>query len=696
MSNQLTDEEIQYYIDNWGFNPNHVWNNNKKCYEEFYEFNHPLLSLDGLLKNLGVKIGARVIRLDREVQNRIVIKGLHESLINCVHTAVYQAPLGGISNLSSEEQEELAQSTEGKKINLPAIEHFTSLKSYVSGITEIGLETILNNYQTNENRITLGFNHLLITQLIKAITETLDEINGAYAKYAILTKKLLTSKELRTKITEDEITIEEAITLTIQEAYKELLINGWINKLKELMAITKMRPVVPEEIIQKAYEKLITNELISDFLELRAITQVKLRDKILQGIFIKYLEKGWINKFRKLREIIKVEPVILEETMQRISKKYLERGWLNKLKDLEEIIGEKTLIPDGVFQEGLKKLILNGYIKNAKNLSNWMGIKPTEELIQESYIKYLGKGWINEFKELEEITRIKPDKEIRKAYMELVQGKYMNYLRKGWINEFKKLKEAVDLEVDEEIVDEVGIKYLDEGWINKLKELMAIIRIKPVVHEETIQRIGMKYLGKGWINEFKELEEITRIKPTNETIQKIYVKYLESASHSNWWFKKFQELIETTMIEPNEEIRRMYNEAVQERYMKLLMGQVHELEELKRITGIEPIIKKEVMPGLQEKLKKLVKEGMTSTAGELISITGIKALIPEEDIQRIYKSLLQEGKVWFFSKLIKATNIKPSEEVVREGRLILQRRGLINALAQLNHLIESINVKTLN
>ena len=167
-----------YYRDMFGFDPDcdqhPLAEGSGFYYEEFFS-----LAKDPMLIQDGITIGARVISTDGKCLNRIIMRrGDIEASVDCVHTAIYSIPAGQLNDsyqmtTNLREIVEFAQTTEKREIYLPPEEHFAALKSYVAGIAEIGITTMLRTaYITVDDSFDIlpfGFNIQMQRQVISAI-----------------------------------------------------------------------------------------------------------------------------------------------------------------------------------------------------------------------------------------------------------------------------------------------------------------------------------------------------------------------------------------------------------------------------------------------------------------------------------------------------------------------------------------------
>ncbi len=114
----------------------------------------------------GVEIGARVtVQPKGPPQLRIVFRiGIREASVTCVHMAVYTGPLDTLPPHA-----DLARSSERHPVDLAPEEHFFALKSYVAGITEVGLGAMFIMAREAGN-LPVGVNAQMQQQILQALT----------------------------------------------------------------------------------------------------------------------------------------------------------------------------------------------------------------------------------------------------------------------------------------------------------------------------------------------------------------------------------------------------------------------------------------------------------------------------------------------------------------------------------------------
>jgi Leucine-rich repeat (LRR) protein len=282
----LTEEDIEYYKNTWGFNPKaeriKIRDSNDLVIGFRYEEGFPLDN-DPLLDENEVSIWARLDVIDDKITNYILFKhGDLESAINCVHTAINKISLEEFNKLKvskeeyvelsedeSSKLEELVISTENRPVELSPEEHFVSLKSFTAGISDVGIGTLLA--YNNKSTTPLGFNSALIHQMYEALHRIY--ILDGIPMFEVFTGLITTSERHAITSSLTNLTcINKGIHFTQREKELEInmYVNNDINMTIENMHITKLSlqncgiEELPEEIKELSelnYLDLWNNEL---------------------------------------------------------------------------------------------------------------------------------------------------------------------------------------------------------------------------------------------------------------------------------------------------------------------------------------------------------------------------------------------------------------------------------------------------
>lgn len=133
------------------------------------------LIMDPKLSHL--EIGARAIYWSTNVPPRLQIvfrdkNSRKEAAVHCTHTVILEdVPLDGVLNDSNNI---FPTKTSSKQPQIPPVEHYLALRSYVQAIAEIGIETMLHTaseYINEKESLPVGFNSFMQKQVLEALRQ---------------------------------------------------------------------------------------------------------------------------------------------------------------------------------------------------------------------------------------------------------------------------------------------------------------------------------------------------------------------------------------------------------------------------------------------------------------------------------------------------------------------------------------------
>ncbi len=174
----FSPEIRDYYQTTWGFDPQEERIRLQKHFPFFRYESEFELDQDPKLKLAGISIAARVdfgyFDGTKSKNAWIVFKrGDKEEAIYCTHVVVYSAPPGELPSDSEYDLVEMGRSTEREPLPLPPEEIYVALRSYVSGIAEMGITRVMSSSYFSEdiNPLTLpfGFNAEMQFQVLRAL-----------------------------------------------------------------------------------------------------------------------------------------------------------------------------------------------------------------------------------------------------------------------------------------------------------------------------------------------------------------------------------------------------------------------------------------------------------------------------------------------------------------------------------------------
>jgi len=268
-------------------------------------------------------------------------------------------------------------------------------------------------------------------------------------------------------------------------------------------------------------------------------------------------------------------------------------------------------------------------IEIVKELSDLTGIKPSEELVQSTYLKLLNNQWSSKFRNfglLREATKIKPNEKVEES----IHNMYEEDLN---ASEILKIKENTGVAPSKEIIEDKLWRWIDfkSGSMYGKSSIMAdYLKLTESfdISEEIVQKKYEEIIKTRFPMRIGLLKKITGIKPELEE-DVVQQKYRELLVNDSVKIYKFEWLLETTGIKP-----RLDREEVQEIYSNL--DPVFLLR-LNKTLEIKPNLKKEV---LQEKYDQSLFH--QKNLKSLVELTGIKPEFKEETLERAYLDCLNK------------------------------------------------------
>ncbi len=178
---KITSEERTYYREFFGFDPvTFVVQVNVANCKYRYEENFLLVNDDELL-NAGISVSARVdVEHNGFARNRIVFfRDNIESSIECIHTI--------ISNIKTEDMAKLGKDvleTRGNVIALHPWCHFAALKSFVAGIVDIGIHSLLIDFISSDSSYGIPSN--LIYLILRALDKLVPNLTSDFRRKILM------------------------------------------------------------------------------------------------------------------------------------------------------------------------------------------------------------------------------------------------------------------------------------------------------------------------------------------------------------------------------------------------------------------------------------------------------------------------------------------------------------------------------
>ncbi len=199
----LPPETRAYYREVWGFDP--LTDAQKLPRGDYYYQQDFSLNADPYLQAAGVQVSAVVEVYEGQSINKIRFdRGNRSRAIECTHTIVHVAPAANaftfaddlaLKRALSDADKQLLEET-GGPVQLPPWEHFAALKSFVGGISALGLGNVLQTAWEREFTTSVaypfGFNIEMQRQVIGALAWVAPQAAQALVRdfFLILTENV--------------------------------------------------------------------------------------------------------------------------------------------------------------------------------------------------------------------------------------------------------------------------------------------------------------------------------------------------------------------------------------------------------------------------------------------------------------------------------------------------------------------------
>jgi len=226
-------------------------------------------------------------------------------------------------------------------------------------------------------------------------------------------------KETGLKLSKDK---RLKVSTLVREAYARCINGLYGDDLKLLKKMTGTEP--PEDLVQEKYDRFARNFRVYYLLELKKITGIEpnlSREAVREGYSKLFREgahwrniNGWVKILKDIQEATGIKP--LKESIQEAYSSLIVHRGFKEVKELREATGIEPL--EEVVQEGYITLIkgqltfLKANFEYLSKLQEVTGINPSEATMQKVYATCIEWGRINELRELQKATGIKPSKKI--------------------------------------------------------------------------------------------------------------------------------------------------------------------------------------------------------------------------------------------------------------------------------------------
>lgn len=283
----------------------------------------------------------------------------------------------------------------------------------------------------------------------------------------------------------------------------------------------------------------------------------------------------------------------------------------------------------------------------------------SEEDVQDIYGRFLEEGSIHCVEDVAKISGIVPEfdeEQVQRAYVKSFQQGFYT----GHILSFQRFS-GIEPRIPEHLIQVRYSEYFSKGFsqrypLSVLRELKELTGVVPVFDPVEVQDRFRTLLEARRFGEAIELKGILDVEFPTEVISDLYSSMVE-----NGLFGLVYDLERATGISPN---RRL----MEDKYRTLLNeGDFGVARSLKSDFGVNLKLNdaevQKLYSGFPKNLNFYGTRADLYNVKELAELTGIS---PNDDnVQRWYVSLIENGDFEVVSELQKLTGIEPSEEVLR-------------------------------
>lgn len=373
---------------------------------------------------------------------------------------------------------------------------------------------------------------------------------------------------------------------------------------------------------------------------------IKSIEDLVQDKYRTLIEEGDYDSFDKLRETIRATGInVNEELVQSSYESCLDHiadtveifDKYERFISLREITG---ILPNegrikAKYVELLSRGIKDTYDKHYLSLSNWIsviGIKPDEELVRKIYSELpTNERFDFVLLSLVKTTGIKPlDVDIQRFYRKfLLEGSIV--MMSDLLNNCSRL---FDIQPKKEILQECYKRLLSEGFTEKDRfgHLRGKYDLRP--HD--------------CIKNLKGIVELTGVIPNEEFVQEAYKILVEDGLDSNINYWNFIRLFEATHYTPKvskEFVIKRNSDYMEKRDFD---GEPHQWTDHDNLHSF--------------------RDHIGHWVDELTVLTALTAVsLSDEQIEKVYRTLILEGRLYPFNGFKDYTGKSPSHSLVQEG-----------------------------
>lgn len=233
-------------------------------------------------------------------------------------------------------------------------------------------------------------------------------------------------------------------------------------------------------------------------------------------------------RIKKLEK--EIENVNDEQSSRKTKLLGLKGSLIRDSKERNEILKEIDRIK-WQYLELLKKG--NYYLFKDRIAETGLGLGIIKDEIQAAYVGYLQKFDLNNIRNLNNYTGLKPkipDECIHEAYKKALTNEY-------YLDDFIEIVNLAQNDPDPELVQEAYSLMLMKGCLKKLIILYETTQIIPAIPDCTLQEGYEKALLKyrkedsDSLKEITEIEKLTKKQITEETLQRVYNQLFEQEEY---------------------------------------------------------------------------------------------------------------------------------------------------------------------
>ena len=220
----------------------------------------------------------------------------------------------------------------------------------------------------------------------------------------------------------------EEVSRRIQKKYAVYLEEENFVKLRELYDATGIKP--SDDIVQKKYVAYIKEGRVDDSITFHSITRLKpnLSEDVVQEAYAACAREGRLPLLRDFQELTGIKPNLSDDVLKKEYASYIEKAY-EPLKQKKSSSCKEPRFSPFFLQDWSEEGVQKKYVECVRErdieqliyLYEETGIKPnlSEDVVQEAYAACVKEGgWLPSLRDFQELTGIKPSKDVYKAFIE--------------------------------------------------------------------------------------------------------------------------------------------------------------------------------------------------------------------------------------------------------------------------------------